>query len=129
MGEKSYARRQARRKSNTAFVQGYLATHPCLYCGSWGDDREFHHRDRAKKTTTVSNLRLNYTMKRLKAEIAKCDVVCKSCHIDFHRRLDNKPIPLPARSATTKILSESGGTPIADESSSHAPGYVDDRST
>lgn len=46
---------------------------------------DFHHRDPSTKTASVSNLvRCGSSKARIKAEIAKCDVMCANCHRKFH---------------------------------------------
>lgn len=41
---------------------------------------DFDHRDADDKLTEVSRLIRMGSMKKLKEEIAKCDVVCSNCH-------------------------------------------------
>jgi hypothetical protein len=41
---------------------------------------DFHHRDRKTKTSDMNRLRKNAGEARLRAEIAKCDVLCANCH-------------------------------------------------
>jgi hypothetical protein len=71
------------------YVYQYLLTHPCV-----GPDRkgcpynetdpqvlEFHHRDKSKKDMDVTHmLSGGYSIKRIEAELAKCDVLCANCH-------------------------------------------------
>ena len=68
---------QARRREVHRWMCEYLQTHPCMDCGI-KDIRvlEFDHLD--DKLENVSNL-LDSLVK-LKAEIAKCEVVCANCH-------------------------------------------------
>lgn len=48
----------------------------CLNCGSTLN-LEFHHRDRKQK----ENHRIwSWTVERRKAELAKCDLLCRTCH-------------------------------------------------
>lgn len=51
-------------------------THPaCL---------EFHHRDPKQKEMLLSLAIARYSLDRIKAEVAKCDVVCSNCHRKLH---------------------------------------------
>ncbi len=62
------------------FVAEYLATHPCVDCGE--NDPvvlEFDHR--GGKVANVSMMAsVGYSLEKVKAEIAKCDVRCANCH-------------------------------------------------
>ncbi len=54
-------------------------------CSICGEDRtaclDFHHRDRKKKSFTVSNaINWGYSVSRIMKEVEKCDVVCANCH-------------------------------------------------
>ncbi len=71
-------RRKAERQD---FVRNYLELNPCVDCGE-SDYRvlEFDHRDPADKDVHVAILIGGYSMKRLIAEIEKCDVRCCNCH-------------------------------------------------
>lgn len=60
-----------------------------LACSKCGDSRpyvlDFHHTDPSKKEFLVSNfLGSGYALERLKAEIAKCIVLCSNCHREHH---------------------------------------------
>lgn len=52
-------------------------THPaCL---------QFHHRDPAEKEFNIGEaIRLGWSVERIEAEIAKCDVLCANCHAKEH---------------------------------------------
>jgi hypothetical protein len=54
---------------------------PCADCGGKFPDycMDFHHRDRTTKSFTIGHFILG-SLAGLKAEIAKCDVVCANCH-------------------------------------------------
>lgn len=73
------ARTKRVRDANRAFVAEYLSTHPCVDCG----ERdivvlEFDHL--REKTANISKLVIYGTLEAIRAEIAKCDVVCANCH-------------------------------------------------
>jgi len=45
----------------------------------------FHHRDPSEKEFQISDCRNKlYSLKKLAAEIAKCDVLCRNCHAKVH---------------------------------------------
>jgi hypothetical protein len=50
---------------------------PCIKCGSW-KDLELDHKDR---TTKVDHKVWSWSQQRRDEELAKCQVLCKSCHI------------------------------------------------
>ena len=66
----------------------------CADCGANPGIRklDLHHRDPATKEFVVSTFYSVVTrslsgLDRLRAEIAKCDVLCRSCHAQRHRAL------------------------------------------
>lgn len=72
---------------NLTFVFNILKESVCENCGN-KDFRvlEFDHRFRELKDDNVSNLITNGTIKKLKEEISKCDILCANCHkIKTHR--------------------------------------------
>jgi len=57
----------------------------CIKCGEMDAScLDFHHRDPAEKEGHIGEFR-KFGMKRLLAEIEKCDVLCANCHRKFHR--------------------------------------------
>lgn len=62
----------------------YKQTLACAGCGTT-DHRvlEFHHRDPSEKELEVS-LMLNWSWKKMMAEVHKCDVLCANCHRILH---------------------------------------------
>lgn len=53
----------------------------CLKCGSLSN-LEFDHRDQKTKKAEISNLIANgASLSVLKAELTKCDLLCRSCHL------------------------------------------------
>lgn len=78
MKERTEAAREAARE----FVTEYLLNHPCIQCGE-RDIRalEFHHRDANEKDLAITRMVTGgWSVKRIEAEISKCDVLCASCH-------------------------------------------------
>jgi 5-methylcytosine-specific restriction endonuclease McrA len=62
------------------YVYNYLLTHPCIKCGETDIVvLEFDHVDPTTKLGNVSEL-FNYSLKKVKEEISKCDVLCANCH-------------------------------------------------
>lgn len=45
---------------------------------------EFHHRNPAEKDFLLSVAVAKYSLDRIKAEAAKCDVLCSNCHRKHH---------------------------------------------
>ena len=83
----STARSQkAYRKRATSTVERVAAVKragKCRGCGARGP-LDFHHRDPATKEFKVSRGRYQYSWERVRAEIAKCDLLCKECHRKKH---------------------------------------------
>ena len=72
---------KAARERTRAYISKYLKTHPCVDCGETntivlefdhiGDDKDFNISDAARNGVGP---------KKLKDEIAKCEVRCANCH-------------------------------------------------
>jgi len=58
----------------------------CVRCGeSHPATLTFHHKDSSDKSFEIGNaLRLGVSLKRLSAEIEKCEVICANCHAKEH---------------------------------------------
>ena len=57
----------------------------CVRCGE--SDLaclDFHHRDPSEKEGHIGHIR-RFSVERINAEIAKCDVLCANCHRKHHR--------------------------------------------
>lgn len=52
------------------------ANGPCIDCGAW-EKLEIHHKDPRQK---VMHALWSYRAERRKAELKKCEVVCRACH-------------------------------------------------
>lgn len=74
------ARNQKAKEEKIAFVRAQKDV-PCMDCGVPYPYyvMEFDHRDPSQKLANIGRL-LGNSWKRLKDEIAKCDVVCANCH-------------------------------------------------
>ena len=58
----------------------YKKTLSCIMCGETNSNRlHFHHRDPSTKLFNIGN-RGHYPMDVIMAEVAKCDVLCGTCH-------------------------------------------------
>ena len=79
----AWAMRQSRVKHDeqTALVDEYLRTHPCVDCGE-SDVRllEFDHLDGETKLMDLSSMVGRRSTRKLSEEIGKCDVRCVNCH-------------------------------------------------
>jgi hypothetical protein len=76
--------RELRRERGKALIREAKGDR-CWDCGSVlpSPKLHFHHRDPAEKDKSVSQMSaLSFT--RIKAEIAKCDVLCQRCHTKRH---------------------------------------------
>lgn len=57
----------------------------CLKCGeSDGNCLDFHHRDPAQKSLTLSIAIAHASLERIQEELTKCDVLCANCHRKLH---------------------------------------------
>jgi hypothetical protein len=68
------------RLRNRKFIVDYLKENPCVDCGE--NDfivLEFDHKY-DKKFNLADAARRGYSLKTIKKEIEKCDVVCANCH-------------------------------------------------
>lgn len=69
-------------------VHDYKSKHPCVCCGE--EDPavlEFHHKNPWDKKFTIGTaVRQNMPLSLIFEEAAKCEIVCKPCHIDIHRK-------------------------------------------
>jgi hypothetical protein len=68
------------RNRTRAFINNYLKTNPCVDCGEADPIiLEFDHI-KDKKFNISDAARDGVGIKKLKAEIAKCEVRCANCH-------------------------------------------------
>ena len=66
----------------------WLESHgPCQRCGSW-HNLQVHHRDQTQK---VSHRIWTWSPARRATELAKCEPMCRGCHIAIHALLNRKP--------------------------------------
>jgi hypothetical protein len=77
-------RKRDNMEKNRKIVSDHIDNNPCVVCGeSLVPTLDFHHKDPTTKKFTVSDA-LAYSEKTLRAEIAKCDVLCSNCHRMHH---------------------------------------------
>ncbi len=64
----------------------YKKTLKCIRCGeSHPATLTFHHKNGSEKSFEIGNaLKLGVSLKRLLAEIDKCEVICANCHAKEH---------------------------------------------
>lgn len=72
----------AKAKALYKWLRVYKGSHPCP-CGE--DDYrclEFHHLKPKNKSFSIADgVRRGYTKTKLRAEMKKCQVLCKNCHV------------------------------------------------
>lgn len=66
----------------------YFTGKQCAWCGS-ADNLQLHHLDRLTK---VHHCIWSWSAERREAEIAKCIVLCESCHRKHHAEEMRKPL-------------------------------------
>jgi hypothetical protein len=111
MNKPTYLRRQKERnrqhaKDRRAFLLNYLQEHPCVDCGESDPVvLEFDHVDRTQKAFSIGECRgRSYSLKRIAAELKKCDVRCANCHRRRTRSLGHHK-PRVATAALTQQAS------------------------
>lgn len=57
----------------------------CSVCGQKQGSLDWHHRDPSSKCNSISNM-VVCRWSRILEELALCDVLCRSCHNNFHNR-------------------------------------------
>lgn len=86
-----YQREQIKNR-NRAFMS-QVKHSGCLDCGELDFIvLEFDHRDPTTKSFSISDVGATVSMKRLKEELQKCDVVCSNCHRRRTAKYYNWPV-------------------------------------
>jgi hypothetical protein len=69
------------------WCQDYKSKHPCVCCGESDPAKlQFHHRKPWEKSFTIGTaVRAGLPLSDIFNESAKCDIVCKDCHVEIHR--------------------------------------------
>lgn len=84
--KEEYKRRATERaRENKKFIREYKQSLKCTDCGSSFPDFpeviEFDHLDSSTKIAAVAQLlQFGHSIKKVKAEIKKCEPVCANCH-------------------------------------------------
>lgn len=98
---KTVETRRSRKKVNVAvtsnrnkkYVTNYLKEHPCIDCGNKNIIvLEFDHVTGSKEYNVSEMISRNYSLEKIIAEIAKCEVRCANCHriVTYERRIAKK---------------------------------------
>jgi len=79
---KNISRQHVRRGEKRQFIQDYKAGKPCMDCGVQYPHyvMDFDHRPDEIKLFNIGITYRHATVEDIKAEIAKCDLVCSNCH-------------------------------------------------
>lgn len=73
------AMRERQTSRNREIVRSLKERSSCVDCGT-KEDLTFDHRPGTVKIDTVSNMLTKVSPSKLRREIAKCDIVCRTCH-------------------------------------------------
>lgn len=84
--------RETRKKYETVKNKWYTDLKETLSCEHCGENHtaciDFHHKDPHDKEIAVSDaLRMRWPEEKVRAEIAKCMVLCANCHRKLHYNL------------------------------------------
>jgi len=74
----------ARRRATHRMILSILRAAPCDGCGQFSARLDWHHA-RGKKRFNIASQKGRH-WRILFAEIAKCDLLCRRCHQDRHRK-------------------------------------------
>ena len=80
---------QARDARRQAWFDELRSLLLCEHCGGFGMSLHFHHRDPRTKVAAVSSV-IRQSNSRIMSEMARCDVLCRSCHRKAHIRLQTQ---------------------------------------
>jgi len=77
-----------RRERRIKIIQNYKLSKGCLFCGYNEDPKSlcFHHPD-DNKEFGVSDAVPGMSLKKIKKEMDKCIILCRSCHTKLHNEL------------------------------------------
>jgi hypothetical protein len=74
-------------KDNRRHLKEEAKSEGCQSCGLNPEDKSllhFHHRDSETKLFNVGGRTLTKSLRQIRAEIAKCEVLCAKCHREEH---------------------------------------------
>jgi 5-methylcytosine-specific restriction endonuclease McrA len=86
-----------RRKKARLVAEAGGACVICGYSGYFGA-LEFHHREPAQKSFGLSERGMTRSIERLRAELAKCVLLCSNCHAEVEGGVTALPSSAQARS-------------------------------
>lgn len=73
------------RNRKAAWLVEYKSKLSCCKCGeNHPACLHFHHRDKSTKSFSISDSIRRFSLEKIIAEIAKCDVLCANCHAKLH---------------------------------------------
>ncbi len=116
----------------TAYLAALRASTPCIDCG--GPARDFHRRDSTTKSFDVSCGIRHRTLAMVRAEVAKCDLLCHACHVARQRLPGSAQSQDAIRSrmpgaCVARTTPAGGGRQDDDqETDRHSPGLPNERS-
>ena len=83
-----YTQNRQRAKDKVQWIKDYKLGVKCTRCGynTCSSALHFHHVDPSKKTklSNRKSYRREWSLDRIKQEIAKCIVLCANCHAEEH---------------------------------------------
>jgi hypothetical protein len=83
--ELTIKRSMAHKHRDQEWFKSIKSTKSCVECGeSRYELLDFHHIDPSTKITTVSDMLGRYGRSKILDEMAKCEILCKSCHMKHH---------------------------------------------
>lgn len=82
----TYEQIQASIRRRVEWARSLKEGQSCARCGHVGhpETMDWHHRDPSSKEFKVSTAVYRAGRARILAEIAKCDLLCRACHIAVH---------------------------------------------
>lgn len=86
LSEKARIRNQKKKyqQQNNEYIFNYKLANPCSCGESHPACLDFHHPNSDDKRSGVSQMISSASIETLKAEIAKCIVMCSNCHRKLH---------------------------------------------
>lgn len=71
------------------YVNNYKLSRGCSICGynKCANALEFHHEENDKEFNVGSMVGSGYSLKMIKEEMDKCEVLCANCHRELHAKL------------------------------------------
>ena len=88
--KRAYAYKAKKRGINKALIRKWLMDHSCVDCGNTNPIvLDFDHVRGTKVDAICTMVRNALSIKKIMAEVAKCDVRCSNCHriVTFERRV------------------------------------------